>query len=434
MGRLPEMALLQASIVEDGGADHTLRSITVAGSWDRRRARFRATEDTREDIMIPYGRQSICADDIAAVVEVLQSDWLTQGPVVPRFEAALAQVVGAPYAVAVSSGTAALHLACLGLGLKAGDWLWTSPISFVASANCGRYCGARVGFVDIDPLTFNISPAALAEKLRQAERSGCLPRILVVVHLAGSPCDMEAISELARRYRVSVVEDACHALGGRYQDTAIGGCRYADAAVFSFHPVKAIATGEGGMLVTARQELAQRVERLRSHGITRDPGLMTGPADGPWYYQQLELGFNYRMTDLQAALGLSQLARLDRFIQARREKAELYDRAFASLPLGLQRQRAGESARHIYIIRVEAGARLTRDELFERLRAMGIGVNLHYIPIHLQPYYAALGFRAGDFPEAEAYYREAMTLPLYVDLSERQQRTVIEAVTRLLAG
>ncbi len=385
--------------------------------------------------MIPYGRQDISQADIDAVIDVLRSDFLTQGPMVPRFEKTVADHVGASHAFAVNSATSALHIACMALGLGPGDWLWTTPITFVASANCGLYCGAKVDFVDIDPNTFNLCPQELARKLEQAEREERLPKILVAVHLCGQPCNMQAIHALALRYGFKVIEDASHAIGGKYQSEFIGNGRYSDITVFSFHPVKIITTAEGGMALTNDDELARRMSLLRSHGITRDPTQMTHAADGPWYYQQVDLGFNYRMTELQAALGVSQMERLNAFVARRHELARRYDMLLAELPLSTPWQHADSySGLHLYVIRLEL-SKLTRShrEVFESLREQGIGVNLHYIPVHTQPYYQALGFKSGDFPAAEHYYREAISLPMYQTLNDAQQDEVVAALRRALA-
>jgi UDP-4-amino-4,6-dideoxy-N-acetyl-beta-L-altrosamine transaminase len=383
---------------------------------------------------IPYGRQTISERDIQAVVDVLRSDWLTQGPSVERFERAVADYCGARYAVAVNSATSALHLACLVAGLSPGDTLWTSPNTFVASANCALYCGAGVDFVDIDPRTYNICVDALALKLENAEREGTLPKVVVPVHFAGQSCEMTRISELAGRYGFTIIEDASHAIGGRYKQMVIGSCFFSDMTVFSFHPVKIITTGEGGMVLTNDRSLYEKLVRLRSHGLTRDPALMEGEVHGPWYYQQIELGFNYRMTDIQAALGASQMARLDEFVGRRHYLSGRYDKELRDLPVTLPWQHADTySAFHLYVIRLKL-ARIAKShrEVFESLRLRGILVNLHYIPIHTQPYYREMGFKPGDFPEAEKYYREAISLPLYFGLDEADQERVIAAVREVV--
>ncbi|MDT4824902.1 UDP-4-amino-4,6-dideoxy-N-acetyl-beta-L-altrosamine transaminase [compost metagenome] len=384
--------------------------------------------------MIPYGRQDITQADIEAVVAVLQSDFLTQGPMVPRFEQSVAQHVGVRHALAVNSATSALHIACLALGLGPGDWLWTTPITFVASANCGLYCGSQVDFVDIDPRTYNLCPQALERKLEQAEREGRLPKVVVPVHLCGQPCNMQAIHALAQRYGFKVIEDASHAIGGKYQDQFIGNCRYSDITVFSFHPVKIITTAEGGMALTNNDELANKMALLRSHGITRDPAHMTHAADGPWYYQQIDLGFNYRMTELQAALGVTQLQRLDRYVARRHELARRYDQLLAGFPVTTPWQHPDSySGLHLYVIRLQLDKlRTSHRQVFESLREQGIGVNLHYIPVHSQPYYQSLGFGAGDFPQAEAYYREAISLPMFQTMTLEQQDAVVAAIEKSL--
>jgi UDP-4-amino-4,6-dideoxy-N-acetyl-beta-L-altrosamine transaminase len=385
---------------------------------------------------IPYGRQDITAADIDAVVATLQSDYLTQGPRVPEFERAVAMHVGAAHAVAVNSATSALHTACLALGLGPGDWLWTSPITFVASANCALYCGARVDFVDIDPRTYNLCPQALERKLQQAERDGCLPKVVVPVHLCGQSCDMAAIHALAQRYGFKIVEDASHAIGGQYRGGYVGNGRYSDITVFSFHPVKIITTAEGGMAMTNSAALADRMALLRSHGITRDPAQMTHAPDGPWYYQQTDLGFNYRLTELQAALGLSQLHRLDEYVARRHELAARYDTLLARLPVTTPWQHPDQhSGLHLYVVRVDsAAAGRTRGQVFAALRERGIFVNVHYIPVHTQPYYQRLGFKAGDLPQAERYYEEAISLPMYATLTEAQQDEVVAALTAALGA
>ncbi|MFG6531413.1 MULTISPECIES: UDP-4-amino-4,6-dideoxy-N-acetyl-beta-L-altrosamine transaminase [unclassified Sulfitobacter] len=382
--------------------------------------------------MIPYGRQIISDADIRAVTDVLKSDYLTQGPVVQRFEKSVAARVGARHAVAVNSATSALHIACLALDLGPGDILWTSPITFVASANCGRYCGADVDFVDIDPEMFNICPDALERKLRRAQEDSRLPKIIVAVHMCGQSPDMVRINELARKYGVRVIEDASHAIGADYLGKPVGNCSHSDITVFSFHPVKIITTAEGSIALTNDAEIAERMERLRSHGITRDPTQMTHTPDGPWYYQQLELGWNYRMNEMQAALGLSQMDQLDAFIARRRDLADAYDTALARLPLRRPSRLTGAaSSWHLYVIRLEDETR--HRNAFEALRDKGVGVNLHYIPVHLQPYYQALGFNPGDFPLAEDYYMRAISIPLYAGLTDEQQQQVVSAISEVLA-
>ena len=380
--------------------------------------------------MIPYGRQEITEADVEAVVAVLRSDFLTQGPMVPRFEEAIAECCGAVHAVAVNSATSALHIASLALGLGPGDRLWTSPITFVASANCGLYCGAQVDFVDIDPRTYNLCPQALERKLIQAKEAGCLPKVVVPVHLCGQPCDMEAIHRLAKQYDFHIIEDASHAIGGKYQGDPIGNCRFSDITVFSFHPVKIITTAEGGMALTNNPGLAARMALLRSHGITRDPARMTHEADGPWYYQQIDLGYNYRMTELQAALGVSQMARLDDYVARRHELAARYDLLLADLPVTRPWQRPDSySGLHLYVIRLQLDQiDRTHLDIFVSLREQEIGVNLHYIPAHTQPYYQQMGFKAGDYPEAERYYAEAISLPMFQTMSEAQQDKVVAAL------
>ena len=383
---------------------------------------------------IPYGRQDIAQADIDSVVEVLRSDFLTQEPVVPQFEEAVAAYCGAGHALAVNSATSALHIACLASDLGPGDWLWTTPITFVASSNCALYCGAQVDFVDIDPRTYNLCAEALAKKLAVAEREGRLPKVVVAVHLSGQPCDMQAIHSLGQRYGFRVIEDASHAIGGRYRGEPIGNGRYSDVTVFSFHPVKVITTAEGGMAVTNDPELARRMDLLRSHGITRDPALMTQEPDGPWYYQQLELGFNYRMTELQAALGLSQMERLDRFVERRHALARRYDEMLTDLPITLPWQHPdSHSGLHLYVVRLELD-RIVKShrQVFEELRAGGIGVNLHYIPVYRQPYYQSMGFEAESFPEAEAYYAEAISIPMFPALTEEQQDRIVAAFREIV--
>jgi UDP-4-amino-4,6-dideoxy-N-acetyl-beta-L-altrosamine transaminase len=382
---------------------------------------------------IPYGRQSISEDDVQAVVDVLRSDFLTQGPAVPAFEQAVAQYCGAAFGVAANSATSALHLACLALGVGRGDVVWTSPITFVASANCARFCGADVDFVDVDPVTWNLSVPALAEKLEVAGRRGRLPKVVIPVHLAGAPCDLAPIRELSRRYGFRVLEDASHAIGARYRDEPVGRCGYSDVAVFSFHPVKIVTTGEGGLAVTNDPALARRMVLLRSHGVTRDPAEMAGESPGGWYYEQVALGFNYRMTDIQAALGRSQLRNLDAWVEARNAIADRYDRALAGLPLVTPaRPAAGRSAFHLYVVLVKDGAPASRRQVFDHLRANGVGVNVHYIPVHLQPDYRRLGFEPGTFPAAERYYERALSLPMFPALAAADQDRVVDLLRGVL--
>lgn len=386
--------------------------------------------------MIPYGRQDISEEDIAAVVAVLRSDWVTQGPTVPAFEEAIASYVGAHHAVAVANGTAALHLAYLALELGPGDRLWTVPNTFVATANAALYCGATVDFVDIDPNTYLLSVEALERKLADAERAGRLPKIVAPVHFAGQSCDIRAIHALGRRYGFRIVEDAAHAIGADYLDGKVGNGRYSDIAVFSFHPVKIVTTGEGGALTTNDPKLAARLAELRTHGITRTPDRMNGASEGPWYYEQVELGLNYRLTDIQAALGLSQMQRIDAFIARRREIAARYDDRLSNLPLVTPAQRAdGRSAYHLYPIRLHLDRlRKSRREIFEALRAANIGVQVHYIPVHLQPFYRKFGFKEGDFPESERYYAGAITLPLFAKLTDTEQDMVVERVSAIVTA
>jgi UDP-4-amino-4,6-dideoxy-N-acetyl-beta-L-altrosamine transaminase len=380
--------------------------------------------------MLPYGKQSISDEDVTAVVEVLRSDFLTQGPAVGRFEQAVSSWCGAKHGIAMSNGTAVLHAAMKALGVAHGDWVWTSPITFVASANGARYCGARVDFVDVDPGTINLCPDRLAAKLETAEKEGRLPKVVVPVHFAGQSCDMPRIHVLAQKYGFKIVEDAAHALGGEYLDERVGNCRWSDAVTHSFHPVKIVTSGEGGMITTNDDELAWRAGTFRTHGITREPSRMEGESHGPWYYQQIELGYNYRMTDIQAALGASQMTRLEGFAARRRQIADLYDQALEGLPLRpLARDPQAVSGWHLYMIRLDLRAiRKTRREVFESLRAQGIGVNVHYIPVHLQPDYARLGFTPGMFPEAERYYEECITLPMFPAMRDEDVGLVRDAL------
>ena len=380
---------------------------------------------------IPYGRQDISEGDIKAVVEVLHSEWLTQGPAVPRFEKTVAEYCGAEHAIAVCNATAALHIACLALGLRPGDTLWTSPNTFVASANCALYCGASVDFVDIDARTYNMSVDALREKLERAEREGHLPKIVIPVHFTGQSCEMREIKALSNRYGFHIIEDASHAIGGKYLGEPVGNCRYSDIAIFSFHPVKIITTGEGGMALTNNPELAKKMRLLRSHGITSDAENMhSRPSEEIWNYQQITLGFNYRMTDIHAALGLSQMQRLDEFVTKRHIIAKRYDQMLSSLPVVAPYQHEdGYSSFHLYVISLKLGAiSKTQRQVYEALRAAGILVNLHYIPVYRQPYYEQMGFLAGYCPHAERYYSEAISIPMYPGLTKAQQDQVVSAL------
>ena len=383
--------------------------------------------------MIPYGRQDINQDDIDAVIEVLRSDWLTQGPRVPEFEQAVANYCSANHAVAVNSATSALHIACFALDLGPGDWLWTSPNTFVASANCARYCGAQVDFVDIDTRTYNMSLEALAAKLAQAEKNGRLPKIVIPVHFAGQPCDMPAIHALSQQFGFKIIEDASHAIGASLANIKVGACTHSDITVFSFHPVKIFTTGEGGMAITNSDKLANRMRRLRSHGINSDKALMQArPENEIWNYQQIELGFNYRMTDIQAALGLSQLNRLDNYVARRHEIAKRYDAELAHLPITTPWQSPQTySSYHLYPVRIsEAKAKKSQRQLYDALWKSGVAVNLHYIPVHRQPYYENLGFKVGDFPEAEQFHREVISLPIYPALTDDQNDLVVSTLQR----
>lgn len=380
--------------------------------------------------MIRYGQQDITQADIDAVIGVLKSVNLTQGPNIPQFEESVLAHTGAKHAVAVNSATSALHIACLSLGLGPGDWLWTTPNTFVASANCALYCGAQVDFVDIDPRTYNLCPLKLEEKLIAADKSGKLPKIVVPVHFAGQPCDMAAIYALSQKYGFRIIEDASHAIGGKYKGEPIGCGRYSDITVFSFHPVKIITTAEGGMALTNSDELAIKLRLLRSHGITRDPALMTQAMDGPWYYQQVALGYNYRMTDIQAALGVSQMKRLEHYVSRRHQIAARYSQLLADLPITLPWQHPNSySAYHLYVIRLQLDKiNATHLQVFEALRAKDIMVNLHYIPVHTQPYYQQMGFKPGDCPEAESYYREAISIPMHPTLTDEELNTVAKSL------
>ncbi len=384
--------------------------------------------------MIPYSHQSINDEDVEAVVDVLKSDYLTQGNTVSAFERVVREYTGAEYSVATNSGTSALHLACLALNLNKGDWLWTTPITFVASANCALYCGASVDFVDIDPKTFNMSTNKLKEKLEYAYKNKCLPKVLVVVHFCGLSCDMETIHALSEKFGFSIIEDACHALGGKYRERPIGCCQFSDVTIFSFHPVKSITTGEGGMIVTNNDHLAANIRLLSSHGITREPVMMGQKIDASWYYEQIALGYNYRLTDIQAALGITQMRRIDSFIERRHQIAKQYDVLLSGLPIEAQnRTKNSYSGMHLYVIRLQLDKiSKTHSEIFNELRNNGIGVNLHYIPVHLQPWYQRMGFNYGDFPQAEKYYREAMTIPLFPQLPDDNVVIIVEELHKAI--
>ena len=384
--------------------------------------------------MIPYGKQDISQQDIDEVLSVLQSDFLTQGPKVPAFENTLTKYTGAKYALAVNSATSALHIACLALELGKGNILWTSPVTFVASANCGLYCGASVDFVDIDPATYNLCPKALKQKLVQAKNEGRLPKVLVAVHLCGQPCDMKAIHALSLEYGFKIIEDASHAIGGRYLEQPIGACEYSDITVFSFHPVKIVTTAEGGAALTNSKTLADKMTLYRSHGITRDEAMMESSPHGGWYYEQIDLGFNYRMTELQASLGVSQMNRLNDFVSKRHQLSNRYTEKLAGLPITLPYQLTNTySGLHLYVIRLNLNElKKTHKEVFEALRENGIGVNLHYIPVHMHPYYQRMGFKVGDYPNAESYYKEAISIPMFHSMTVNQQDVVIEKLKSIL--
>lgn len=386
--------------------------------------------------MIYYGKQSITKQDIDAVNEVLKSDFLTQGPVIKEFENKVAEYCGAKYAVAVTNATSALHIACMAAGLGKGDVLWTSPITFVASANCGKYCGADVDFVDINEQTYNMDVEQLESKLAHCKNNGgILPKVVIPVHLAGQSCNMKKIFELSREYGFSVIEDASHAIGGEYLDDKVGSCRFSDMTVFSFHPVKIITTGEGGMVLTNNKALYEKLLLYRSHGITRDDDLMTHSSDGPWYYQQLDLGYNYRMTDIQAALGCSQLEKIDEFVARRRYLVARYNGLLKELPMIKTPYciKSANPAWHLYIAKIDfSNVNITKQEFFFKMKEAGIMLNLHYIPVHLQPYYEKLGFKKGDYPISEQYYKEAFSLPLYYSLKDEEQDEIVDALKHIL--
>ncbi len=385
--------------------------------------------------MIPYGRQDLNQDDIDAVIKVLESDYLTQGPKIPEFERSIIDYCDVEFAVAVNSSTSALHIACLALGVSKGDLVWTSPISFVASANCALYCDASIDFVDIDPVTYNLSIEKLEYKLIKARADNQqLPKVLIPVHLSGQSCDMERIYTLSKEYGFSIIEDAAHAIGGYYKDKPVGSCKYSDITVFSFHPVKIITTAEGGVATTNNLELDKKMRLYRSHGVTREPSEMTKEPDGPWYYQQIVLGYNYRMSDIQAALGISQMKRLDSFIVKRNEIAAHYDKFLTNMPLITPVQKVNLlSSRHLYIIRLDLPNLIkTRNEIFQELRNEGLGVNVHYIPIHLQPFFKQIGFKLGDFPEAESYYEDAISIPLFPQMTHHEVNKVVDVLEHVL--
>jgi UDP-4-amino-4,6-dideoxy-N-acetyl-beta-L-altrosamine transaminase len=380
--------------------------------------------------MIPYGKHLVDEDDIDAVVDVLRNQFLTQGKVVPQFEQALCEYTGAKHCVAVNSATSGLHVACLAAGVGAGDLVWTVPNSFVASANCALYCGASIDFVDIDPTTRNINVATLEKKLLQAANQNRLPKVLIVVHFSGLSCDMQSIRTLTQMYSIVLIEDAAHGLGGSYQQSKIGSCVYSDMAVLSFHPVKSITSAEGGAVLTNQSQLYQKLQLFAKHGVTKDPTQYQGESHGPWYYQQLELGYNYRLSDMQAALGLSQLKKLHSFMQRRAEIAIKYDDALADLPLKLPVVEShSQSAWHLYMVEL---TQHDRQDIYQQLHAKGVGVNVHYIPIHLQPYYQKLGFKKGDFPMSEHFYQHALTLPLFPSLTAVEQTKVIDTLHEVL--
>jgi UDP-4-amino-4,6-dideoxy-N-acetyl-beta-L-altrosamine transaminase len=383
---------------------------------------------------IPYGRQVISKDDIQDVVNVLQSDFITQGPVTPHFENIVAEYCKVDYSVATNSATSALHIACLALGVKKGDHVWTSPITFVSSANCARFCGANIDFVDIDIDTINICPEELRRKLELANKKNCLPKVIVVVHMAGLPCDMKSISQLARQYNISIIEDASHAIGSRYKETIIGDCYYSDITIFSFHPVKIITTGEGGMATTKSSKLANNMKLLRSHGITRDTTDLINKSEGGWYYEQQMLGFNYRMTDIHSALGISQFKKLDEWIKRRNKLADIYDREFENTNIILpNRYKDSLHAMHLYIIQFDnKDGKIKRKYIYNKMQSAGIGVNIHYIPVHTQPYYAELGFSHGDFPVSEKYYERCLSLPMHIGLTNDQQMYIIKNIKNIL--
>jgi UDP-4-amino-4,6-dideoxy-N-acetyl-beta-L-altrosamine transaminase len=385
--------------------------------------------------LIPYGRQNITIDDINAVVDVLKSDFLTQGPCVPKFEESIINYCSSTYALAVNSATSALHIACLALEVKPGDHVWTSPITFVASANCAVYCGADVDFVDIHKDTYNMDVNILEKKLLQAKKNNCLPKVVIPVHLSGQSCEMDKIYELSKEYNFKIIEDASHSIGSKYKNNPVGDCKYSDITVFSFHPVKIITTAEGGVAVTNDNDLYNKMKLYRSHGITRDEELMENESDGPWYYEQVCLGLNYRMTDIQAALGLSQMKRLDKFVQKRHQIAQLYDEAFKDLPVKIPFQHPDNfSSFHLYPIRIKSECVKSHLNVFNELLKNGIGVNLHYIPVYRQPYYKKLGYKKENFPQSELYYKQAISIPMFPDLNTKMQQKVIDTIREVISN
>ena len=384
--------------------------------------------------MIPYGRQEITEDDIASVVEVLKSDFLTQGQVVPAFEKKISEYTGAQYALAINSATSGLHLACLAIGVGPNDIVWTSPVTFVASSNCALYCGAKIDFIDINPSTFNLCIDNLKHKLEHAKKENALPKVIIPVHLTGQSCDMKEIHRLSKEYGFRIIEDASHAIGGDYRGEKVGSCKYSDICIFSFHPVKIITTGEGGMALTNDYDLSCKIDRLRSHGITRDEKFMSNPSHGPWYYEQIDLGLNYRMTDIQAALGISQMNRIDQYVQRRNELAQRYDELLVNLPISTPKQPDYVySSRHLYVIRLNlSDINKGHREVFEALRQNDIGVQIHYIPVPMHPYYQKKGFTMDEYPNSLSYYQEAISIPMFPTMTEEQQNIVISVLQKIL--
>ena len=381
--------------------------------------------------MIPYSRQNISEEDITAITDVLKSDYLTQGPKTPEFEKIVSEYCGVKYGCAVNSATSGLHIACLALGVGKGDIVWTSPISFVASSNCALYCGATVDFVDIDSLSNNMSVISLEEKLILAKKKGNLPKVVIPVHLSGKSCDMERIHDLGREYDFKIIEDASHAIGASYKNQKVGSCSYSDITVFSFHPVKIITTCEGGMCMTNDGDLYNLLLRYRSHGITRHSEEMKNKPDGLWYYEQLNLGYNYRLNDLQSVLGISQMQKLDSFVKERNIIATSYNGLFSRSQIDLPKIKSENySSWHLYIIRINSNNNgLNRNFVFEKLRNNGVYVNVHYIPIYRHPYYQKMNFKLKDYPEAEKYYKEAISIPIFPGMTSEQQEKIISIIS-----